>query len=172
MSCELTQRVVPGYLDGELDLVRTIEIETHLKSCAACARELESQQALRDALRRSSLAYIAPAALRERIQSSLEVSTAKKDHERASPWYALPNWRWRWAVAVLLVFSVTSWQLVSGLPGPSNDQRIEAEVFASHVRSLEANHLMDVASADHHTAKPWFDGALDFSPPIEDLASE
>jgi len=34
MSCELTQRFVPGYLDGELDLVRTIEMETHLKSCA------------------------------------------------------------------------------------------------------------------------------------------
>jgi len=32
MSCELTQRFVPGYLDGELDLVRTIEMETHLKS--------------------------------------------------------------------------------------------------------------------------------------------
>ena len=66
MSCELTQRFVPGYLDGELDLVRTIEMETHLKSCAACARELESQQAMRDAMRRGSLAYAAPAALRRR----------------------------------------------------------------------------------------------------------
>ena len=78
MSCELTQRFVPGYLDGELDLVRTIEMETHLKNCAACARELENQQALRDALRRSSLAYAAPAALRDRIQSSLGASTAMR----------------------------------------------------------------------------------------------
>ncbi len=76
MSCELTQRFVPGYLDGELDLVRTIEMETHLKSCAVCARELENQQELRSALRRSSLAYAAPAALRERIQSSLRPSAA------------------------------------------------------------------------------------------------
>jgi anti-sigma factor RsiW len=171
MSCELTQRFVPGYLDGELDLVRTIEMETHLKSCAACARELESQQALRDALQRGSLAYVAPAALRERIQSSLGASTAMKDPGRARAWYALPNWRWAAAFAVLAVFSVTSWQLVSGLRGPSNDQRIQAEVFASHVRSLEANHLMDVASTDQHTVKPWFDGKLDFSPPVEDLAS-
>jgi anti-sigma factor RsiW len=172
MSCELTQRFVPGYLDGELDLVRTIEMETHLKSCAVCARELESQQGLRDALRRGSLAHAAPPALRDRIHSSLGVSTASKDPERARAWYALPNWRWAAAFAVLAVFSVTSWQLVAVLRGPSNDQRIEAEVFSSHVRSLEANHLMDVASTDQHTVKPWFDGKLDFSPPVEDLASD
>ena len=46
MSCKLTQRFVPGYLDGELDLSRTIEMETHLQVCAECARELKKQQAL------------------------------------------------------------------------------------------------------------------------------
>jgi anti-sigma factor RsiW len=172
MSCELTQRFVPGYLDGELDLVRTIEMETHLKSCAACARELESQQALREALRRGSLAYAAPAALRERIQSSLGPSTSTKDPDRASAWFALRTWRWAAAFAVLAVCSVTAWQLVPGLHGPSNNQQLAAEVFASHVRSLEANHLMDVASTDQHTVKPWFDGKLDFSPPVEDMAGD
>jgi anti-sigma factor RsiW len=172
MTCELTQRFVPGYLDGELDLVRTIEMETHLKSCAACLRELESQQTLQDALRRGSLAYVAPAALRDRIQSSLGASTTTKDAERSNTWYALPIWRWAAAFAVLALFSVTAWQLVPGLRGPSNDQRIAAEVFSSHVRSLEANHLMDVTSTDQHTVKPWFDGKLDFSPPVEDLAGD
>jgi len=64
VSCKLTSRFVAGYLDGELDLSRTIEMETHLQSCGDCARELERQQALRAALQRSSLAYAAPAALR------------------------------------------------------------------------------------------------------------
>ncbi len=93
MSCELTRRFVPGYLDGELDLVRTIEMETHLKNCAACARELENQQALRDALRRASLSYAATPALRDRIQSSLRSSTAVTEPGPARAWYAVQIWR-------------------------------------------------------------------------------
>jgi anti-sigma factor RsiW len=84
--------------------------------------------------------------------------------------------RWAGAFAVLALCAVTAWQLLPGLsglePGRMNDQRLAAEVLSDHVRSLEASHLMDVASTDQHTVKPWFDGKLDFSPPVEDLASD
>jgi anti-sigma factor RsiW len=174
VSCEFTERFVSGYLDGELDLVRTIEVEAHLKSCEFCARELENQQALREALRRSSLAYAAPASLRNRIQSSLDAASAPVTRvpEKVSAWQGLQIWRWAAAFAVLVVCSVTAWQLLPGLQALSGNQRLAAEVFSSHVRSLEANHLMDVVSTDQHTVKPWFDGKLDFSPPVEDLASD
>ncbi len=178
LSCKLTQRFVPGYLDGELDLSRTIEMETHLQVCAECARELERQQALRAALQRSSLAYAAPEALRERIQSSLRSSVPADAPEHASGWDAMQFlrplllMRWAGAFAVLALCAVIAWQLLPGLRGPSSDQRLAAEVLTSHVRSLEASHLLDVASTDQHTVKPWFDGRLDFSPPVEDLASD
>jgi anti-sigma factor (TIGR02949 family) len=172
VSCKLTQRFVPGYLDGELDLSRTIEMETHLQTCGDCAQELERQHALRAALQRSSLAFAAPEGLRERIQSSLRASTPAEAPERASAWRPFALLRWAGAFAVLALCAVTAWQLVPGLRGPASDQRIEAEVFASHVRSLEANHLEDVVSTDQHTVKPWFDGKLDFSPPVEDLAGD
>jgi anti-sigma factor RsiW len=172
VSCKLTQRFVPGYADGELDLSRTIEMETHLQVCAECARELERLQALRAALQRGSLAYAAPSALRERIQTSLLSSTPAETSERASAWRPLLLLRWAGAFAVLALCAVTAWQLLPGLRGRTSDQQLAAEVLTSHVRSLEASHLMDVASTDQHTVKPWFDGKLDFSPPVEDLASD
>lgn len=178
MSCKLTQRFVPGYLDGELDLSRTIEMETHLQVCAECARELERLQALRGALQRGSLAYAAPQALRERIQSSLRAPARAEAPERTSGWHGLQFLRpplilrWAGAFAVLALFAVTAWQFLPGLREPTSDQRLAAAVLSSHVRSLEASHLMDVASTDQHTVKPWFDGKLDFSPPVEDLASD
>jgi anti-sigma factor RsiW len=178
VSCKLTQRFVPGYLDGELDLSRTIEMETHLQTCGECARELQRLQALRAGLQQDGLRYAAPAALRERIQSSLRAEAAQEAPQRASGWPAMQFLRpllllrWAGAFAVLALCAVTAWQLLPGLRGRTNQQQLAAEVLSSHVRSLEAGHLLDVASTDQHTVKPWFDGRLDFSPPVEDLASD
>jgi mycothiol system anti-sigma-R factor len=171
VSCEVTQRFVPGYIDGELDLVRTIEMEAHLKYCPTCAQTLENQQEVRSALRRCPLAYSAPAALRDRIQLSLRRSNEGEVQERKM---RRPShlWEWAGAVAVLALFSLGGWQLTARLRAPSSDQQIAAEVFSSHVRSLESKHLLDVVSTDQHTVKPWFDAKLDFSPPVEDLTSD
>jgi len=172
VSCDLTERFVPGYLDGELDLPRAIEVEAHLKSCPACARELESLQVMHSALQRNQLAYKAPAGLKQRIVLSLDAESAKSKPRGRIFWSPLPIFQWAATFAVLAVCAVALWELAPGLQRVSNDQRISAEVFSDHVRSLEANHLMDVASTDQHTVKPWFDGKLDFSPPVEDLAGD
>ncbi len=45
--------------------------------------------------------------------------------------------------------------------------------MGSHIRFPSvADHLIDVASSDQHTVKPWFDGRLDLAPAVIDLKAQ
>jgi anti-sigma factor RsiW len=136
------------------------------------AQELESLETLRAAVRRNSLAHTAPAVLRERITKSPRASTGVDVRKSGIEWPSLNVWQLAGAFALLALISVSGWQCTASVRAPSSDQRMAAEVFSSHVRSLEGNYLMDIAPADQHTVKPLFDGKLDFSPPVEDLESD
>ena len=71
MNCQETQTLIHGYLDGELDLMKSLEIEQHLQECSACARAHASFQAVRAAIKDGSLYLRPPAKLLKRIRSSV-----------------------------------------------------------------------------------------------------
>jgi anti-sigma factor RsiW len=52
------------------------------------------------------------------------------------------------------------------------DKAVATQVLDAHLRSLQLNHLTDVASTDQNTVKPWFVGKLDFAPPVAAFAAE
>ena len=164
MSCQQTHELIHGYLDGELDLVKSLEIEKHLEQCQTCTQNYEALRGLQSRLRDNSLRFDPPAKLEKRLRSAL-----RKETEPRSPIF-----RWRWAVAAssLLVAVVIVWTVASIASRPSPDDVLAQEVVASHVRSLMANHVADVLSSDQHTVKPWFDGKLDFSPTVKDLSKQ
>ena len=83
-----------------------------------------------------------------------------------TPW----NWLGLAAAAILAVLIV--WNLTLLLRRPGAEQYLATELVTSHVRSLMADHLMDVVSSDQHTVKPWFDGKLDFAPAVVNPASD
>jgi anti-sigma factor RsiW len=170
VNCPETQDLIHGYIDGELDLVRGLEIERHIEGCESCSKAYRAQQELKRALQAVPLRFTASSDLRRRIRSAMREAGDSAPARRALNW--LQAWRWAGAVAALALVAATSWNLGHNSRAPSGDELVAQEVIDSHVRSLMANHLEDVASTDQHTVKPWFNGKLDFSPPVHDLAKE
>ncbi|HMA33788.1 MAG TPA: zf-HC2 domain-containing protein, partial [Chloroflexia bacterium] len=167
MSCAETQTLIHGYLDGEVDLVHALEIEQHLQDCAACTQVYRNQQALQAAIRGSALYFPAPPDLASRIQTAVrQAGPAPAPRSRVLPWRLLSFV----AVAAVLVLALGG--LLRSLTLPAAADPLAQEVVASHVRSLMAGHLADVASTDQHTVKPWFDGKIDFAPPVTDFAAQ
>jgi mycothiol system anti-sigma-R factor len=166
MSCEDMHDLLHAYLDGELDLVRAVAMEQHLQACHACAQAYTQQRALRSAVQASALYYAAPESLQRRLQSALRTASTPAAKPSLFPW----RW-WSAAAAVALVVFMT-WRLAAVLTGPAPDNFLIQELISSHVRALMVDHMTDVASTDQHTVKPWFEGKLDFSPPVYTLTEQ
>jgi len=173
VNCRETERLLPAYVDDELDLVHSLEVEEHLGECRDCASALRHQRTLKEAVGGHAPYYAAPAELRELVGRQAAAHFGSADLRPSRP----PGhsfWRaQRWlAVAAASVFAVAViWRVAPGPLRPIPDT-IESQVVASHIRSLLASHLMDVPSSDHHTVKPWFTGKLDFAPEVPDLSGE
>jgi len=83
---------------------------------------------------------------------------------RSSAW---APWALSLASVAALAVSMTLYLQV-----PSDEQRLAQELVGNNIRSMQVDHLFDVASTDQHTVKPWFGGKLDFAPPVVDLAAQ
>jgi anti-sigma factor RsiW len=83
---------------------------------------------------------------------------------------ALNRWlAWRPLAASMSFAAVLAVALNVVLLQSSKQERLMDEVVASHVRSTLGQHLVDVASSDHHTVKPFLSSRLGFSPPVDEL---
>ena len=166
MNCLEAKPLRDAYVDGELDLIRSVDLERHLSGCPACSRALEDVQVLTTALKAQELYFKAPAQLARQIRAPLRLEQKRETRTAVAWWGWLEGGLATAAVALVLAGIVALWR------GPSANERIAQEVTASHIRSLMAEHKTDVTSSDQHTVKPWFDGKLDFAPPVQDFAAD
>jgi len=155
------QELLHAYVDGELDLVSGQEVEQHLRSCDQCRRLEKQIRELREALTSDAPAYRAPVRLRRNVRAALRREA--KESKVSWPWMVFAAG----ATCAVLFFAVALFQTAR-----TNRNSIADQVIGNHVRSLLATHLVDVASSDQHTVKPWFDGKIDFAPTVRDLSSD
>ncbi len=186
MNCKEVINLMDGYLDSELDPVTSQNVELHLRGCPNCDRVYKAHGSLMRAIASASPYHNAPAGLRERIQACLREEIAEQPmrdlSQPAQRLYPKPKaqaktvlvgtpWNWLALAAAIIFAAIIAFNLVPRLR-PRADQLLATQLIASHVRSLMANHLTDVASSDQHTVKPWLDTKLDFAPAVPDLSNK
>ncbi len=164
MNCTESRELLHAHADHELDVANSLELERHFQGCAVCAAEREAVHSLKKALQQSSLRYNAPDSLRKELRRTAQAATERTP---SSLFQSLLLWK-------SLAFGAATLALLAMLirPGVSGRDQLLDEAVSSHVRSLMADHLTDVASSDQHTVKPWFTGKLDFAPTVRDFAAQ
>ncbi len=140
-----------AYLDGELDAAASLEFEAQMAENPALRAACERQRELSAAIREKADYYPAPSRLKR-------VSESPRKFLRFAPAFA--------------VVAVLAFALGALLKFPSAEDPLAREIVASHVRATLGGHLIDVASSDQHSVKPWLSARLPFSPPVIDLSQD
>jgi anti-sigma factor RsiW len=170
MSCDRTPTTLHGYFDNELDALGAAEFERHLTECPECSAALEGLKTFRLAINRAQLRHKAPAQLGRRVLADTHSSTPTSTIRRTAA--APSRWKWLTVAAALIFFAFAGWRMASIRDVGDSQKVLAAEAVDAHLRSLQPGHLSDVISTDQHTVKPWFDGKLDFAPPVRNFAEQ
>jgi anti-sigma factor RsiW len=163
MTCDEAEILLHALIDGELDAGHAREVEAHLAGCPRCTAQLAAYRDMHAAFDAASLRLPAPPALRRRVDAALPRARARDPSRRS----LLTGFAFGSALSAAAAAGV-----VAVLFRADEEQRILGDVVSAHLRSLQAEHLIDVQSSDQHTVKPWFNGRIDIAPPVVDLTAQ
>jgi anti-sigma factor RsiW len=170
MNCKQAEVLVAAFADGEDDALRSYSIKQHLRGCAGCGARHRSILALRARLRAEMPYFVASPALHARVRAAVGAARAF-----VPPPLRPTSDRWRWLSGGVLagcMASALAWMLGTSVIAWRANENFAVAAVTAHVRATLGDHLIEVASSDRHTVKPWLSARLDYSPPVQDLANE
>lgn len=124
-------------------------------------------------IREHATRHTAPDALRAGIRAQVALADAGRLVSRSpaeSPRRRLLDFGWRTASVSFALGLACAFITLPVLQRVDFNEPVDADLVADHVRALQMGTITDVVSTDRHTVKPWFQGRLDYAPPVFDLA--
>lgn len=165
MNCDEVAALLCADVDGEVDALRSHALRRHAAACALCGPRLEVMLDTSRRLRQELPYHVAPAALRARVVADLH---------RHGPSPAAPARRWHWFGGGMLAGGLLVgliWLAGAALLQGDLGDDLPTRLVGLHTRATLGNHLIEVASSDRHTVKPWLSARLDYTIPVVDAAA-
>lgn len=168
MRCEEVRPLVEVWHDRELESSRNAAVEKHVASCPECGALAESTRHTSGLLRQHAR-ELAPPGLGLLLRDQLRAESAP-----APAIIGASGWRDSLRRAAMLVLccgvsAFAAWYFTASL---GDRRELARDVTAAHIRALQTDNAVQVASSDRHTVKPWFAGRLDFAPEVRDLSHQ
>jgi len=127
--------------------------------------------------------HAASSRLRSAIRARIAVEAAARPPAELAPgpartrrpwWTLLRSFGWGSGLAGFAAGTALTLLVLPQLPALTTlaGGPMDADLVADHVHSLAEGPLIEVASTDRHTVKPWFQGKLDYAPPVLNLADD
>ena len=170
MKCDELEVLLHALIDDELDAGHAHDVEMHVAGCSACAAQLASYRAMHGVMGGGALKETAPAHLRSRIEALVAAPAPRVVSMRGFFKPTRRSFFGGFALGSALSAAVAASLVLTVIR--RDEQAVADEVVSAHIRSLQPGHLMDVATSDQHTVKPWFNGRVDVAPPVIDLTAE
>src|ERR1041384_6288646 len=119
MTCEQTHELIHAYTDGELDLLRNVEVEHHLGECEACRSQHQDQLYLQSLIKGEAQYFVAPDILKRRVKNQIHRPTTA------------PRWIAAAAVLILALAGVLLWTIISNRSRSHTDELVAQEIVSS-----------------------------------------
>lgn len=189
MNCNDAAPLIAAYVDGETGRLQSRSIKHHLAGCSGCTAQHDALVALRTRIRADVPRYAATPELRARVLATLGAVPHLRptrprwiDRLRAAVGGSTSDVRatgvaerGRWLAGGALMgcaATVLAWWVGTAVIDSRVNEDIAVEAVSSHVRATLGHQLIQVASSNQHTVKPWLSARLDYSPPVPDLSSD
>jgi anti-sigma factor RsiW len=161
MDCSEVRDLLTAFCDDELPFDERRAVGDHLAHCTECAQALAQMATLSERVRAVGT-HVMPDGLESRVTASLG-----RDGVRP----VLSRQNVRTAASHLAAAALGALILYGATMQRDGSDRAVSDAMAAHARALISEQVVQVASSDSHTVRPWFAGRVPFSPPVKDLES-